>query len=694
MNALFEPRSVAVVGAGRERGKIGSEVLHNILAAGFPGSVAAVHPSATAIEGVPAYARVDLIPGDMDLVVVCVPAADVPGVVDDCIAKRVKAIVVITAGFGETGDAGRAVQSAMVSKTRQSGIRLVGPNCMGLLNTDPARPLNATFSPVFPPQGRVAMSTQSGALGLAVIDYARELGIGLSSFVSIGNKIDVSTNDLIEYWADDPRTDVIVLYVESFGNPVKFSQLARRVGRTKPIIAVKAGRSVAGARAATSHTGALASRDGVADAMFHQCGVIRTTTLEELFDTARLLANQPLPAGRRVAILTNAGGPAIMAADACERLGLELPRLSERVTAELRSFLPAAASVGNPVDMLASASAADYERALPALLADEATDAALVIFIPPLTTTNDDVARAIRQASRHVPGKPVLAVLMAAHDPPRDLESIPCYRFPEGAAAALARAASYAEWRRARQGTVPSLSGIEPLAARQVIDQALAQGGGWLSITESESLLKAVGIPVLESRPVLSAKDAIDAAEAAGFPVAMKATGTELVHKSDAGAVRLRLKDAGAVTDAWQDMRERLGSRMSGAVVQKMAGAGVELLIGAVNDPVYGPVLACGMGGTLTELLADRQLRLHPLTDVDAASMVDELRGAPVLRGYRGAVPADEAALRDALLRLSALVGLVPEIQELDVNPLIVGARGVCAIDARVRVVTSSRRAS
>jgi acyl-CoA synthetase (NDP forming) len=519
-----------------------------------------------------------------------------------------------------------------------------------------------------------------------VIDYARELGIGMSSFVSIGNKADVSTNDLIEHWAGDPRTDVIVLYVESFGNPVKFSQIARRIGRTKPIIAVKAGRSAAGARAATSHTGALASRDAVADAMFHQCGVIRTTTLEELFDTARLLANQPLPAGRRVAILTNAGGPAILAADACESLGLDLPRPSARVTAELKAFLPAAASVGNPVDMLASANAADYQRALAALLADAAFDAALTIFIPPLATTNDDVARAVRQASRAYPTKPVLAVLMAAHDPPLDLESIPCYRFPEGAAAALARAATYAEWRQAPQGIVPRLADIEPAAARRVIDQALARGAGWLSMAECESLLEAVGIPVLESRSVLTAKDATEAAASVGFPVALKATGASLVHKSDVGGVRLRLNDAAAVRDAWQDMRERLGSRMSGAVVQKMAGEGVEMLIGAVKDPVYGPVLACGMGGTLTELLADRQLRLHPLTDLDAASMIEELRGAPMLRGYRGNVPADEAALRDALLRLSALVGLCLEVQELDVNPLIVGGRGVCAVDARVRV--------
>jgi acetyl coenzyme A synthetase (ADP forming)-like protein len=677
---------VAVVGASRERGKIGSEILHNILSAGFPGRVFAVHPSARAIGSVLAYPRVGLIPGDVDLAIVCVPAAHVASVIDDCITKRVAAVVVITAGFGETGEAGRAQQAAFVAKARAAGIRLVGPNCMGLLNTDPARPLNATFSPVFPPAGRVAMSTQSGALGLAVIDYARELGIGLSSFVSIGNKADVSTNDLIEYWADDPMTDVIVLYVESFGNPVKFSQIARRVGRSKPIIAVKAGRSAAGARAATSHTGALASRDAIADAMFHQCGVFRTTTLEELFDAAKLLASQPLPAGRRVGILTNAGGPAILAADACENLGLELPRLSARVTAELQSFLPAAASVGNPVDMLAAACAADYDRALAVLLSDDAIDAVLVIFIPPLATTNEEVAQAIRRASGANSTKPVLAVLMAAHGPPRELDPIPCYRFPEGAAAALSRATSYAEWRRTPAGRVPDFTDIDTAAVRRVMDAALRHDSGWLPAVETEALLNAVRIPVAHSHVVLNAKDAVTAAAKLGFPVALKAMGENLVHKTDAGGVRLGLRDQEAVGDAWHEMRNRLGSRMTGAVVQKMAGDGVEMLIGAVRDPVFGPVLACGLGGTLTDLLADRQLRLHPLTDADAAAMIEDLRGRPLLRGYRGASPVDEASLRDALLRLSALVGLCPEIQELDVNPLMVGARGVCALDVRVRI--------
>ena len=368
MKPFFEPRVVAVIGANRERGKIGSEILHNLVAGGFTGSIVPVHPTAPEIEGLTAYPRVLDITGPVDLAVVVVPAAYVLQAVDDCISKNVRAICVISAGFSECDAEGRAREALLVERIRQAGCRLIGPNCMGLLNTDPAVRLNATFSPIYPPAGGVAMSTQSGALGLAILDYAKRLDIGISSFVSVGNKPDVSGNDLIQYWADDPRTSVILLYLESFGNPRKFSEIARRVARTKPIVAVKAGRSMAGSRAAASHTGALASSDTVVDALFRQAGVIRTERLEELFDVAALLSHQPVPRGGRVAILTNAGGPGILAADACEANGLQLPPLGEATRAELRAFLPAAASVGNPVDMLASAPPEHYRRALKAIL--------------------------------------------------------------------------------------------------------------------------------------------------------------------------------------------------------------------------------------------------------------------------------------------------------------------------------------
>jgi acetate---CoA ligase (ADP-forming) len=390
-----------------------------------------VNPRAESIGGLRTVASVRDIDGDVDLAVIVVRAATVAAVVDDCLAKGVKALVVISAGFGEVGVEGQILQAELVEKIRAAGVRLIGPNCMGIVNTDPAFRVNATFSPIAPPEGRIAFSTQSGALGLAILDYVKRLNIGISSFASIGNKADVSGNDLLQYWAEDPRTDVILMYLESFGNPRKFSQIARRVARSKPIVAVKAGRSQAGARAAASHTGALVSNDAIVEALFRQCGVIRTSTMEELFDVAAVIANQPVPRGPRVGILTNAGGPGILAADACEANGLQLPALADTTCQSLRSFLPTTATIANPVDMIASASAAQYERALTALLADEYVDSVLVIFIPPLVTRGEDVARAIQRAAKTGPDKPVVAVFLSSEPGDSCSRRSPASRFPK-----------------------------------------------------------------------------------------------------------------------------------------------------------------------------------------------------------------------------------------------------------------------
>ena len=513
MKSFFEPRTVAIVGASRDRGKIGSEILHNMTKAGFTGRLTVVHPTATSIDDVPAVPRIADVPGDLDLVVISVPAPAVMSVVDDCIAKRVKAIVIITAGFAETGAGGRELEAAILAKVRRAGIRMVGPNCMGLLNTDPDVRLNATFAPEWPPAGNVAMSTQSGALGLAILDYAREMNIGMSTFVSVGNKADVSSNDLVQYWANDPRTSVILLYVESFGNPGKFAQIARRVGRRKPIVAVKSGRSASGARAASSHTGALATSDVIVDALFRQAGVIRTGTLEELFDVAMLVANQPIPRGKRVAILTNAGGPGILAADACEAHGLTLPLLAEETTTTLRSFLPPQASVGNPVDMIASATPEQYERALDAVLADEAVDSVLVIFIPPLVTKTEDVAAAVRRAADRHSAKPVAGIFMSAKGAATLVAPIPCYQFPEAAAVALARAAEYGAWRDQPASPVRDFADADRDRVRAVMDAALARGGGWLTPTESEDVLRAVGIGAAAQADDTSEEAAVAEAE-------------------------------------------------------------------------------------------------------------------------------------------------------------------------------------
>ena len=686
MKAFFEPDSIAVVGAGRKRGGIGAEVFHNLVSAGFQGVVYPVNENARVVGSVSAYPRVTDIPGEVDLAIVVVPAEDAAAVVDDCVKKGVHGIVVISAGFGETGSEGRAREATLLEKVRDAGVRMIGPNCMGIINTDPAVVLNGTFSPVYPPEGRVAMSTQSGALGLAILDYARRLNLGISTFVSVGNKADVSSNDLIQYWAEDPRTDVILLYLESFGNPRKFSRIAKRIARSKPIVVVKSGRSRAGARAASSHTGALASTDAVAGALFRQAGIIRTDTFEELFEVANLLAYQPVPGGSRVAILTNAGGPGILAADACEAHGLELPMLADATITELRSFLPSTASVANPVDMIASASPEHFLRATRALLADENVDSLIVIFIPPLITDPEAVAAAIVQGTSNANGKPVLANFMSAKGAPAILSSIPSYEFPESAASALAKVTTYGEWRRKPSGTVPTFDDIRFDEAKAIVETALARGGGWLSPVEIGNLFRAAGIPVAKSRLVSNVDDALTAAAKIGFPVALKATGPAILHKTEVGGVALNLSDETAVRRAYEGMSARLGADLTGVIVQEMVAGGVEVVVGATLDQTFGPLVLYGSGGILVELLNDVAFRINPLTDTDVRDMLDEVKGTALLRGYRGARPADEAALTETILRVSALLEICPQIQEMDANPVKVLESGAIVVDARVRV--------
>ena len=684
MRPFFEPDVIAVIGANRLRGRIGSEILHNIIANGFTGRVVPVHPDASAVEGLPAVRRVSDIDGPVDLAVIAVPAARVPDAVDDCIAKGVKALVVISAGFSETGGAGRELEAQLVEKIRAAGIRMIGPNCMGIINTDPARRVNATFSPVYPPAGRVAFSTQSGALGLAILEYVTRRNLGMSTFASIGNKADVSSNDLIQFWSHDDRTDVILLYLESFGNPRKFSQIARRVGRRKPIVAVKAGRSSAGARAASSHTGARATSDALTDTLLRQSGVIRTHTLEEMFDVAALLANQPIPTSNRVAIVTNAGGPGILAADACEANGLTVTTLTADTASRLRVFLPAAASVANPVDMIASASAEDYRRTIELVLADPNVDSLLTIFIPPIVTAAEDVAQAIQQAAVGST-KPVLATFMGVQNT-LAVAGIPTYTFPESAAVALAHVTEYGEWRRTPTAAPPHLPLFQRDTARAVVVDALQDGGGWLEPAAAERLLTAAGLTVAASRVARTPDEAVRIAEEIGWPVVMKGLGPTLLHKTEAGAVKLRLNDPAAVRGAYADLSETLADRLEGVLVQRMVAAGVEMVAGGLNDPLLGAVIMAGTGGIFVELVGDTAFRMCPLTEPDAISLIEELKGKVLLRGYRGAPIADESAFRALLLAVSQLLDVCPEIEEMDLNPVMVLRKGAVVVDARIKV--------
>ena len=690
LRTFLWPRSVAVIGASRSRGSIGGEVFHNLVSAGFPGPVYPVNPKAEVVQSVAAYPSIADTPGPVDLAVIVVPAEAVVEVARECGAAGVRGLVVISAGFSETGEEGAARQRELLGVCREFGIPLIGPNCMGIINTAPEVRLNATFAPAPPPSGRVGFLSQSGALGLAVIDHASVLGLGLSSFVSVGNKADVSGNDLLQYWEEDEGTALMLLYLESFGNPRKFSRIARRVARRKPVIAVKSGRSSAGVRATSSHTGAvLAASDVTVDALFRQAGVIRTDTLAEMFDVASLLANQPPPTGDRVAIVTNAGGPGILCADAAEAEGLEVATLPDAAQRELRSFLPPEASVGNPVDMIASASADDYRRAVAAVVGSGAVDAVIVIFIPPLATRSEDVARAIRAAAdERARDVPLLTVFMQAQGLPEELRGIPSYRFPEDAARALAHAARYGAWRQIPEGRIPSFPEVRRDEAAGLIAAALAGGPRWLDPEESARLLGCYGLPPAEWRIVEGPTQAARAASEMGCPVAVKAVAPTLVHKTEAGAVRLSVppEEVADVATRMGEVVRRAGHAVERYLVQRMVPSGVELIVGVVHDPVFGPVVACGAGGTVVELLKDISVRITPLTDRDAQEMLRSLATYPLLQGYRGGPGANVPAVEDLLLRVGALVEDHPAVAEIDLNPVMALPEGAVVVDARIRV--------
>jgi acetyl coenzyme A synthetase (ADP forming)-like protein len=696
---LLRPSSIAVVGASRERRTIGNAVLQNVRGAGFAGEVYAVNRGAAAagvdVEGLPAYPSVRDIPGDVGLAVVCVPAAQVMAVAEDCVRKRVGGLVVISAGFAEVGDTD--AQHRLVELLRVNGVRLVGPNCIGVVNTSEAVRMNATFLPAAPQRGRVGLASQSGGLAIELLSRAGAVGLGVSTFVSMGNKADISGNDLLQYWAEDPDTDVIVLYLESFGNPHKFARLARRIALAKPIIAVKGGRTLAGARGASSHTAALASPDVAVDALFRQAGVIRVDTLEQLFETASVVLHQPLPTGCRVAIVTNGGGPGILAADACTAAGLEVPVLDARTQAALRAVTAAEASVTNPVDLIASASADVYLAALRVVLADPQVDAVLVIFVPPLVTEADDVARAIVAAAAEAGDTTVVACFLGrngvldvlnAATSASETRQVPSFAFPESAAAALGRAAGLAEWRQRPQGRVPELEHVDAAAARRRAADALENEpeGVWLDTSTVFALLGEVGIPMVATRVATTADEAAAAADQVGYPVALKVAATDIVHKTDVGGVRLGLVDAADVRSAYGQMHSALGERMASAVVQPMAETGVETIVGITRDPSFGPLVLFGMGGIAAELTRDTALRIVPLTDVDAHELVRSLRSSPLLFGYRGTPKVDVAALEDVILRVGLLAAHVPEIAELDCNPVIVTPGGALVVDAKLRV--------
>jgi acetate---CoA ligase (ADP-forming) len=720
LRRFFRPERVAVVGASRDRLVIGGLVFDNLLEGGFSGVVYPVNPHTPYVQGVAAYASLRDCPETPDLVVVCVPAPQVNDVIDEAGELGIMAVCVVSAGFAEMGEEGAARQDELVGRAQGYGMRIIGPNCMGLLNGSPDVRMNSTFSQTFPAPGRVSMSSQSGALGLAVLEHVDRLGLGISTFVSVGNKSDISGNDLMLYWENDPDTDVILQYLESFGNPRKFSRIARRISRRKPIVAVKSGRTTAGVRAASSHTAAISSGDTAVDALFRQTGVIRTDTLEELFDVATLLTTQGLPGGNKVAILTNAGGPGILAADALEANGLEVPPLTERTIEQLEAFLPPEAGVHNPVDMIASASPASYGQALEVLGHAAEVDIIFVIFIPTSAVHIADVAEALIAAKAKLPADvPVVSVFLSASGVPAELAAarIPSFTFPEAAARAMGRVATYAQWRRRPLGDLVEPEGVDRERARAIVEAALAaavdeegrplvgqahtvdgseptppaDGARWLTAAEAEGILAAYGVPLARSRVVTSAEAGAATQAEFGRPVAVKIAAP--IHKTDVGGIELDLETPEEVAEAIERIRAaliaaELGEHADAFLVQEMVGDGIEMVVGVSHDPSFGPIVMAGMGGTLVELIRDVSVRVTPLTDQDVQDMLVDLRMAPLLTGYRGSPPADVNALTDLLHRINAMVEDLPEVSELDLNPVFVrpDGDGVVAVDVRMKL--------
>jgi len=693
LRLILAPASIAVVGASRTPGTIGHEIVASLVRCGFTGAVYPVNPKAAAICAIPAYPSIDAVPAAIDQAIVVVPKELVQGVVERCAAKGIRALVVISSGFKEVGGEGIERERRLTEFVRAEGLRMVGPNCMGVLNANPAVSMNGTFAPALPPYGKIGFVSQSGAMGLSVLDYAREYGIGISQFVSIGNKPDVSGNDLLLAWEDEPDVEAILMYVENFGNPGKFLQIASRITKRKPIIVVKSGRSRAGARAASSHTGALAASDVAVDALLAQAGVLRAGSVEELFDLAMGFSVQRAPASRRIVVLTNAGGPGILAADACEANGLELPDLAPATVARLAPLFPPEASIRNPLDMIASATPQGYRAALAALLDDPDVDAALAIFVPPLGVTQEDVTLAIASVAREHPGKPVFGVLMGHEGLPQGKATlhdagIPAYIFPESAARAVAGMCRWREWRDLPPASLESLT-VDRAAARRLIEAALAAGQSRLAEDEALELLSSYGIAVARGELATSAEQAVEHADAMGYPVVLKIVAPAIIHKTEVGGVRVNLADAAEVRRAYE--RIVLAARtahpdavISGVLVQAMVQNGREMIVGMTRDPVFGALVMYGLGGILVEVLRDVAFRLAPFGREEARRMMREIRGARLLDAVRGAPPADRAAVEDVLLRVSQLVTDCPEIAELDVNPLMAMPAGAVAADARV----------
>ena len=695
LESIFKPKSVAVIGASARKGTIGREILHNLIENEFNGKVFPVNPNYDVIHSIKCYSTILDVPDAVDLAIMVVPRDFVPDMAEKCGRKGVRGMVVISAGFREVGGRGIDLENQLLDICQRYRIRMIGPNCYGVINTDPEISLNCTFGKTAALRGNVGFISQSGGLGEAILNHARELGLGFSMFASIGNKADISANDILEFCKDDPHTEVILLYLENFGNPRRFTKIAREVSRSKPIVAVKSGRTLQGARAASSHTGALAELDVAVDALFDQCGVMRVSSVEEMFDVASALANQPIPKGNRVAIVSNAGGPALLATDAVIGLGLQLPPYTGETKKKLKKALTGQGDVNNPLDLVAGAGGQSFKAALNVVKDDKNYDCIMPIFVPPVTINQMDVARSILEGVSGT-DKPVLACFMGADEGSQAVDflkknGIPVYQFPEAIANTLSHLDLHRKWLERPHGHYKNFR-VNKDRVKEIIDATLKTGQKSIVGETALEILSNYGIPATRNIVACSEKEAVAAAEEIGYPVVVKINTPVILHKTEFGAVKVDLRTSREVKAAFSDLKKKVASMPKkgkqekfSVFVQEMITGGVETVIGMSTDEAFGPLIMFGLGGIYVEILKDVAFRINPLSDTDVEEMIGSLKSYPLLTGFRGSEAVDLATLKESLLRLSQLVSDFDVISEIDINPFIACRKknSSKAVDAR-----------
>lgn len=696
LDKIMKPKAIAVVGASTKEHTIGSDIMKRLQEYKFNGKIYPVNPKGGIIEGLQAYTSVKEIPGEVDLAIIVVNAKFVLDTIDQCHEKGIKGLCIITAGFKETGKEGAEAEKALLAKVREYGMRCVGPNCLGVVNTDPSIRMDGCFAESLPERGHIGFVSQSGALGGGILNILKDLNLGFAQFISIGNQADVNAETALEYWENEDDVEQILLYMESIQNPANFRKLASRISKKKPVLALKAGRSAAGASAASSHTGSLAGADKAANALLNQSGVIREYSLQDLFATAKVFANCPIPKGDRVAIITNSGGPGIMATDAICENGMQMAKITDATKEKLRSFLPSAASVKNPIDMIASAPIEHYKETLKTVIADENVDMIMVIYLPFLGLKDIDVAKAVMEIKAEYPEKPVIGVFMTKSEfftALSDLEvNMPFFMYAEEAADGFNRLNQQRKWMERPEGKIPVYD-VDRERAKQIIKQSLEEGRAQLTTRESIDVLDAYGIRVCKSGFATTEEEVVEVGNSIGYPVVMKMTSKTTSHKTDVGGVRVNIQSEEQLRAEYQDLIAKLTEKglidgLEGVIIQEMVKGNREMVCGIATDPQYGPMMMFGLGGVFIEVMKDVTFRIAPLTDVDAAEMIKSVKAYKLLEGARGTTPAQMDQIQETLLRLSQLVHDFSFIDELDINPLLISEKtgeGI-AVDGRIKV--------